>query len=112
LTSPGSSPQHLDPLQHRDSSPLTDSSGVQKHFGRLVLQDAGRSPRYISSGFWSRVDDELKTHTDSLVQNQSESSEEDASPRSTPELDRSPAERHAFLFRHNLSPEVSDMSQF
>ncbi|KAF2662438.1 hypothetical protein K491DRAFT_585431 [Lophiostoma macrostomum CBS 122681] len=111
LTSPGSSPQHLDLSQHRETSPLTESSGVQKQFGRLVLQDSGRS-RYVSSSFWSRVDDELKTHTDTLIQNQSESSEEETSPEATPDLERSPAERHAFLFRHNLSPEVSDMAQF
>lgn len=33
-------------------------SGVRSQFGRLVLQDANRS-RYVSSGFWSRVNDEV-----------------------------------------------------
>jgi hypothetical protein len=35
-----------------------DASGVQKHFGRLVLQDAGQG-RYVSNGFWSEVQDEV-----------------------------------------------------
>jgi hypothetical protein len=34
------------------------ASSVEKQFGRLVLQDAGRG-QYVSSGFWSRVNDEV-----------------------------------------------------
>lgn len=34
---------------------IADNAGFQKQFGRMVLKDANRS-RYISSGFWSRVD--------------------------------------------------------
>jgi hypothetical protein len=36
----------------------TNTSGVQHQFGRLVLQDSSHS-RYVSSGFWSRVNDEV-----------------------------------------------------
>jgi hypothetical protein len=36
----------------------TNTSDVHKQFGRLVLQSASSS-RYVSSGFWSRVDDEV-----------------------------------------------------
>lgn len=32
--------------------------GVNKQFGRLVVKDPSRS-HYVSSGFWSRVDDEV-----------------------------------------------------
>ena len=45
--------------------------------------------------------------TRSLAGYESVSSEDDAMPSemsSTPELDRTPSERHAFLFRHNLNP--------
>jgi Fungal Zn(2)-Cys(6) binuclear cluster domain len=35
-----------------------DTGDVHKQFGRLVLQSASSS-RYVSSGFWSRVDDEV-----------------------------------------------------
>ena len=55
---PGSSTQDRDAEHQRDTSPATNTSSVQKQFGRLVLQDASRS-RYVSSGFWSRVNDEV-----------------------------------------------------
>lgn len=38
----------------------TYSDNVQKQFGRLVLRDANQS-RYIGSGFWSRVTDEVRS---------------------------------------------------
>lgn len=34
------------------------------------------------------------------------------SPAPTRELDRTPLERHAFLFRHNLSTPVRDLREF
>ena len=37
----------------------TNTSNVQGRFGRLVIGDANRS-RYVSSGFWSRVNDEVR----------------------------------------------------
>ena len=54
----GSSAQDRDAEHDRDRSSATNFSSVQKQFGRLVLQDANRS-RYVSSGFWSRVNDEV-----------------------------------------------------
>ena len=39
-------------------SPVESPSSIQKQFGRLVVQDANQS-RYVSSGFWSRVNDEV-----------------------------------------------------
>jgi hypothetical protein len=58
VNSSGSSTQGRDAEQPRDSSTATNSSSVQKQFGRMVLLDASRS-RYVSSGFWSRVNDEV-----------------------------------------------------
>ena len=46
---------------------------------------------------------------------ESDSSVDEASPGKTPstqELKRTPSERHAFLFRHNLSPSVHDLGEF
>lgn len=40
------------------ASPSSSAGSVSRDFGRLVLQDPHRS-RYISSGFWSRVTDEV-----------------------------------------------------
>lgn len=43
----------------RQSNPSSiNTTNVQTKFGRLVLQDSNRS-RYVSSGFWSRVNDEV-----------------------------------------------------
>lgn len=36
----------------------TNAGNIQHQFGRLVIQDGNRS-RYVSSGFWSRVNDEV-----------------------------------------------------
>lgn len=36
-------------------------STAQKQFGRLVIGDAGQS-RYVDSGFWSRINDEVCCH--------------------------------------------------
>lgn len=115
--SPGSSTQDRDTEHQRGTSSATNTSGVQKQFGRLVLQDSSRS-RYVSSGFWSRVNDELdglKMDTRGLVGDEFDSSEDEASPGKTPptqELERTPSERHAFLFRHNLSPSSPDTREF
>ncbi|KAF2433182.1 hypothetical protein EJ08DRAFT_584213 [Tothia fuscella] len=95
-----------------------DTGGVQKQFGRLVLQNASRS-RYVNSGFWSQINnelDDLKMDTRSLAIEDSESSEDEASseksPPPTKELERTPSERHNFLFGHNLSPSIIDSHEF
>ncbi|KAJ5962040.1 hypothetical protein N7501_006981 [Penicillium viridicatum] len=93
----------------RQSNPSSITTNVQNKFGRLVLQDSNRS-RYVSSGFWSRVNDELdglKADASGLPLGESDTSDDEASPGMTPstqELERTPAERHGFLFGHNLSP--------
>lgn len=56
--SPGSSTQHHDEQREPDK----DTENLHKHFGRMVVQDSGRT-RYISSGFWSRIDDEVSWST-------------------------------------------------
>lgn len=56
--SPRSSIQDRDAEHQRDTPSATNTSNVQKQFGKLVYQDASRS-RYVSSGFWSRVNDEV-----------------------------------------------------
>jgi hypothetical protein len=53
--------------------------------------------------------------TRSLAGDESDSSEDEASPGKTPstqELERTPSERHAFLFRHNLSPSAPNLREF
>ena len=53
--------------------------------------------------------------TRGLAGDESDSSEDEASPEkppSTQELERTPSERHAFLFRHNLRPPILDLREF
>lgn len=47
--------QHRSVDGNMDTSSTVSAANVQNQFGRLVLKDANRS-RYVSSGFWSRVD--------------------------------------------------------
>lgn len=62
VQSPESSTGNRD-SEHQGRSSFTNiDGGVNKQFGRLVLQDASRS-RYVSGGFWSRVDDEVSQRT-------------------------------------------------
>ena len=108
IHTPASSSVDRDAGHETDSSAPT--SGIQKQFGRLVVQNASHS-RYISSGFWSRVNDELDgldMDTSGLADD-SDSSDDVEQLSSTHELDRKPIERHAFLFRHNLSPSVLNL---
>ncbi|OAL19563.1 hypothetical protein AYO22_09725 [Fonsecaea multimorphosa] len=112
VNSPESSTQNRDAENERDRSPATDTSNIHKQFGRLVLQDASRS-HYVSSGFWSRVDDELdglKRDARVPVTDDSDSPVDEAAPEET-ESRRTPWERHAFLFRHNLAPSAPNLDE-
>ena len=62
VNSPGSSTEDYGADHQKDPVTTTDTSSLNKQFGRLVLQDASRS-RYVSSGFWSRVNDEVSRPT-------------------------------------------------
>ncbi|KAJ4424448.1 hypothetical protein N0V82_000970 [Gnomoniopsis sp. IMI 355080] len=97
--------------QHQSVGQDRGPASVGDQFGRLVLKDANRS-RYVSSGFWSRVD--LYGLKMDLAGHESDSSEKHhyQSAPSTQELDRSPSERHSFLFRHNLSFSPADAREF
>lgn len=56
--------------------------------------------------------DDLRVDSSELEASESDTSEDDASPSSTREMQRTPAERHSFLFRHNLSPTAPDLREF
>lgn len=142
VNSPGSSTHEKDAGHHTGTSGTsgTNTTTMQKHFGRMVVQDANQS-RYVSSGFWSRVSDEVCTcppfqHAFSKVTNvsqldalkmstqgletgdsdtsddENESSAGKTPDTSTHELERAPSERHAFLFRHNLDHPGPGLDDF
>ncbi|KAI1323304.1 hypothetical protein F5Y16DRAFT_403606 [Xylariaceae sp. FL0255] len=116
--SPSSSTHDAD-VGSPSSAPGT--TGIQDQMGRLVVKDASRS-RYVSTGFWSRVNDvldEIRTETRNLAGGDGESSDDEfydehipGSSPSTLELDRTPSERHAFLFQHNLNSSLSSSHDF
>ncbi|OOQ85049.1 hypothetical protein PEBR_31157 [Penicillium brasilianum] len=110
--SPGSSSNNA------TSTSVTYSDNVQNQFGRLVLRDSNQS-RYIGSGFWSRVTDELdelKMDTEGLAQDEFDTSDEEewshGKTPSTQEIERTPEDRNAFMFRHNLMPSTPDLRDF
>jgi len=57
-TSPGKSHEDRDADPGGELSRATSNDDGHLQFGRLVLQDSNRS-HYVSSGFWSRVNDEV-----------------------------------------------------
>jgi hypothetical protein len=56
--SPDYPTQNLDAEHQGNSTSAPETNNLHTRFGRLVLQDASRT-HYVSSGFWSRVDDEV-----------------------------------------------------
>ena len=56
--SPGSFASHRVVERQDVTSSVASPNSVQEQFGRMVVQDSSHS-RYISSGFWSRVNDEV-----------------------------------------------------
>lgn len=53
--------------------------------------------------------------TRGLASDDSDSSEDETTPGKSPssqELERTPSDRHAFLFRHSLSPPTHDLREF
>ncbi|KAL1850533.1 hypothetical protein Plec18170_006818 [Paecilomyces lecythidis] len=83
----------------------------------MVLQGGSRS-HYVSSGFWSRINDELdelKMDFYDLAGDESDSSENESSPgkiSSAQGPERTPYERNAFLFRNHLSSSAPNLSEF
>ncbi|KAH8596409.1 fungal-specific transcription factor domain-containing protein [Bisporella sp. PMI_857] len=119
INSPESSSHDRDrDAEHLRDSPLTiaSNSGVQKQLGKLVLHDASKS-RYVSSRFWSHVNDEindLNIDARELADDESDVSTESSPGKtlSTQELERTPSDRHAFLFSHNLNPSNPNLRDF
>ncbi|KAJ5116335.1 hypothetical protein N7456_000683 [Penicillium angulare] len=115
--SPGSSTHDHDG-GYQGNMHSAGSGNVQNKFGRLVLNDASKS-RYVGSGFWSWVNDELddlKAETSNIaVGNDGSSDDEEMISSKTPstqELGRSPSDRHAFLFRHNFNSSSPSLQEY
>ncbi|RAK74352.1 Zn(II)2Cys6 transcription factor [Aspergillus fijiensis CBS 313.89] len=98
-----------------ESSSKAGTNNVHTQLGRLVLQDESHS-RYVSSSFWSRVDDELnglRMATSTLLDDDSDSPDHE-SPGQQPSLsqsERTAAERHAFIFGLDLNSANPDLRE-
>ncbi|KLU82374.1 fungal specific transcription factor domain-containing protein [Magnaporthiopsis poae ATCC 64411] len=112
LSGPGNRgpPASVDPAEgpsvQNGVGPEKATPNINRKFGRLVLHDGGRS-RYVSSGFWSKINDEineLRTATEEWFGTESELSggEED-----TPEISQGTPggypSNYAFLFGHRTA---------
>ncbi|MCJ1438641.1 hypothetical protein MMC27_008031 [Xylographa pallens] len=117
INSPKSSPHDRDADHQMNISSAENITEVQKQLGRMVPHDADRN-RYVSSGFWAKVNDEidgLKMDASELAGAESYTSEDDDFPQKTPsaqELEWISSKRHAFLFRHNLNAANPDMRDY
>ncbi|KPM45841.1 hypothetical protein AK830_g571 [Neonectria ditissima] len=72
---------------------------LQKKFGRLVLNEHSGSKRYVSSGFWAKLNDELdsiRQDTQKLTDEEFDDSDFEDSPESTP-ASIPPIDHHAFI---------------
>lgn len=48
--------------------PVERQTGISRSFGRLVLHDKGKTSRYVSSAFWSKLNDEVSHPSQVLCQ--------------------------------------------
>ncbi|KAF2760777.1 hypothetical protein EJ05DRAFT_242344 [Pseudovirgaria hyperparasitica] len=94
----------------------SDAGNLSDKFGRMVVKDA-RGGRYVSSGFWSRIYDELdglENDSRGLLPDRSSDSEDDELPATSltnDEIDRTPWNRNAFLFKQNLNMTGPDLRE-
>ncbi|KAM6537671.1 hypothetical protein FALCPG4_003579 [Fusarium falciforme] len=82
-----------------DQSEATRKQLHQK-FGRLVLNDQSGSRRYVSNGFWAKLNDELdsiREETQKLTDEDFDDSDYEETPDSSPSL-VVPADHHSFIF--------------
>ncbi|KAH8734650.1 fungal-specific transcription factor domain-containing protein [Ilyonectria robusta] len=82
-----------------DVNDAAQKKELQKKFGRLVLNEQSGGRRYVSSGFWAKLNDELdsiRQDTQKLTDEESDESDYEAtpdfSPASAPSVDH-----HAFI---------------
>ncbi|KAI0895371.1 fungal-specific transcription factor domain-containing protein [Annulohypoxylon nitens] len=67
---------------HTGDGTKSPAGEVNKSFGRLVLNEKGKT-RYVSSAFWSKINDEinqLRTETEQLSDEDTEGSDDGSSP--------------------------------
>ncbi|KAI1772142.1 fungal-specific transcription factor domain-containing protein [Hypoxylon cercidicola] len=104
---PGSYPPAAHHPQTGDPNvpPKNPSGEVNKSFGRLVLNEKGKT-RYVSSAFWSKINDEinrLRTETEMLSDEDSDGGSEDGSSPSTLNPYSDQVDHHGFVLGYSSS---------
>ncbi|OAQ79440.1 fungal specific transcription factor domain-containing protein [Purpureocillium lilacinum] len=83
---------------------------MQKNFGRMVLDDHSGTRRYVSSGFWSKLNDELdsiREETQRLTDEDADDSEYEGTPTDSPATGvGSLSDHHSFVLGYR-SADVS-----
>lgn len=85
--------------------PRNPAGEVNKSFGRLVLNEKGKT-RYVSSAFWSKINDEisrLRTETEMLSDEDSEGGSDDGSSPSTLNPYPDQVDHHGFVLGYSSS---------
>lgn len=84
---------------HDTNPDILRKRDVGHQFGRMVLGDQKGTARYVSSGFWSKMNDEInaiRTETQKLTDDDDESDYEE-SPMETPDPLSTLTDHHAFI---------------
>ncbi|KAH7482695.1 hypothetical protein FOMA001_g6593 [Fusarium oxysporum f. sp. matthiolae] len=82
----------------------TDFSKINKQLGRLVLHDGDSTPRYVNSGFFVKLNDELaEIRNEMEIMNEEEAEfEEDTTPEQSPPQNLGiEHDHHSFLFGYS-----------
>ncbi|KAI0170020.1 fungal-specific transcription factor domain-containing protein [Hypoxylon sp. FL1284] len=85
--------------------PKNPAGEVNKSFGRLVMNEKGKT-RYVSSAFWSKINDEinrLRTETERLSDEDSDGGSDDASSPGTLSQYPNQVDHHAFVLGYSSS---------
>ncbi|KAF6793785.1 transcriptional regulatory protein C139.03-like protein 10 [Colletotrichum musicola] len=86
--------------------PQLKQTSINKQFGRLVLHDNGKTSRYVSSAFWSKLNDELdeiRGHVHSLDDESDESEDEITPDHSPTHAADASIDHHAFILGYRSS---------
>ncbi|KAK4166325.1 fungal-specific transcription factor domain-containing protein [Cladorrhinum sp. PSN259] len=82
-----------------------NSPDVHKQFGRLMLNEKGGT-RYVSSGLWSSITDELdelRNESEEYQHHDSEDSDDEATPDSADHMGHSFTDHHSFILGYRSS---------
>ncbi|OLN81899.1 putative transcriptional regulatory protein C139.03-like protein 10 [Colletotrichum chlorophyti] len=86
--------------------PVDKQTNMSRQFGRLVLHDKGKTSRYVSSAFWSKLNDELdelREETHALDEDTDDSEVEDTPEHSPTQSLDAASDHHAFILGYRSS---------